>query len=379
MEEKKKKYQNEKGIVEGSPIEGDFNNNIKGKTISMKSALIAAGGILAGRASKGFQAEPDFEPVQGNQQDEFVADSVFTDEDGDGIYAIGHEQSPVIAEQSAPFEPEGNHFSIATAPHASTPDDDMSFSEAFAAAREEVGPGGVFMWHGNAYNTFYAEEVDDQGNPIIDYQTVEPGSQNFDNYEYSTNASPQSAGDTYTESSGQEVEGQVNVMGVDADFDGLVETYIVDSNLDGSADAIYVDANLDGQITNDEVQVIHDPSTLETAESPVSGAEISIDTNADGIDDVVFADVDGDLVADVVGVDANQNQVIDENEIQVLNQNALNQDGYENAFEAESGEVDYNGEISSDMPEDVPDSELDNFTGEVSKLEDNFPDYNEWV
>ena len=36
--------------------------------------------------------------------------------------------------------------------------DGMSFSEAFAAARAEVGPGGVFHWHGGIYNTYTAEE-----------------------------------------------------------------------------------------------------------------------------------------------------------------------------------------------------------------------------
>ena len=36
--------------------------------------------------------------------------------------------------------------------------DDMSFGEAFAAARAEVGPGGVFHWHGGIYNTYSAEE-----------------------------------------------------------------------------------------------------------------------------------------------------------------------------------------------------------------------------
>lgn len=39
--------------------------------------------------------------------------------------------------------------------------DDMSFGEAFAAARAEVGAGGVFRWHGNLYNTFTAEEWED--------------------------------------------------------------------------------------------------------------------------------------------------------------------------------------------------------------------------
>lgn len=36
--------------------------------------------------------------------------------------------------------------------------DDMSFGDAFAAARAEVGPGGVFYWHGGIYNTYTAEE-----------------------------------------------------------------------------------------------------------------------------------------------------------------------------------------------------------------------------
>ena len=43
-------------------------------------------------------------------------------------------------------------------PVATCVDDDMSFSQAFAAARAEVGPGGAFEWHGNLYNTFTAEE-----------------------------------------------------------------------------------------------------------------------------------------------------------------------------------------------------------------------------
>lgn len=36
--------------------------------------------------------------------------------------------------------------------------DDLSFREAFDAARAEMGPGGVFRWHGNLYNTYTADE-----------------------------------------------------------------------------------------------------------------------------------------------------------------------------------------------------------------------------
>jgi hypothetical protein len=36
--------------------------------------------------------------------------------------------------------------------------DDLSFGEAFAQARAEVGPGGVFHWHGGIYNTYTSDE-----------------------------------------------------------------------------------------------------------------------------------------------------------------------------------------------------------------------------
>ena len=38
------------------------------------------------------------------------------------------------------------------------PSEDLSFGQAFEAARAELGPGGVFRWHGNVYNTYTVEE-----------------------------------------------------------------------------------------------------------------------------------------------------------------------------------------------------------------------------
>jgi hypothetical protein len=38
--------------------------------------------------------------------------------------------------------------------------DGMSFGDAFAAARAELGPGGMFTWHGNSYSTYTADEWD---------------------------------------------------------------------------------------------------------------------------------------------------------------------------------------------------------------------------
>lgn len=42
--------------------------------------------------------------------------------------------------------------------------DSMSFKEAFEAARDAQGPGGVFTWHGNLYNTYTAAEWDAKTN-----------------------------------------------------------------------------------------------------------------------------------------------------------------------------------------------------------------------
>jgi len=41
---------------------------------------------------------------------------------------------------------------------ATTVKPNSSFAEAFATARAEVGPGGIFHWHGGIYNTYTAEE-----------------------------------------------------------------------------------------------------------------------------------------------------------------------------------------------------------------------------
>ena len=49
--------------------------------------------------------------------------------------------------------------------------DDMSFSEAFAAARAEVGPGGAFVWHGNVYGTYRADDPEWQA--MTDEQRIE--------------------------------------------------------------------------------------------------------------------------------------------------------------------------------------------------------------
>lgn len=61
--------------------------------------------------------------------------------------------------------------------------DEMSFGEAFAAARAAYGPGAMFEWRGNVYNTYYKEELEHAGednDPVVadssdDVVNAEPG------------------------------------------------------------------------------------------------------------------------------------------------------------------------------------------------------------
>ena len=49
--------------------------------------------------------------------------------------------------------------SLSELPFAQSVDDSMSYKTAFAAARKELGSGGLFIWHGKPYGTFYGSEL----------------------------------------------------------------------------------------------------------------------------------------------------------------------------------------------------------------------------
>lgn len=55
-------------------------------------------------------------------------------------------------------------------------DDNQSFKDAFDAARNEVGPGGVFQWHNGIYNTYSKDEWDSMSDDNKDMfaQQVKP-------------------------------------------------------------------------------------------------------------------------------------------------------------------------------------------------------------
>lgn len=172
-------------------------------------------------------------------------------------------------------------------PHAHV-SDSMSFSEAFAAARAEVGPGGSFTWHGKVYGTYYKNEWDSMSSQEQrDFQTAAingehataPGHEasQANNYAYAKPVDPEPVQEPepYDEPKGHEVtlvdpepvsDDEVRVLGIDQvmdedgqlheaaliDFGGNV-AMVVDTDGDNVYDVMAADFNGDGEITPDEI------------------------------------------------------------------------------------------------------------------------------
>lgn len=184
-------------------------------------------------------------------------------------------------------------------------DDSLSFSQAFAEARSQVGAGGVFEWNGKVYSTYYAEEWDgmsaserSEWQARVDYGDVidasepsanatSPASQK-DNLMAEAEMAPDS---TYIDNSAEQQataqvadDNEVHVVGVAVQNNGQggVATLaglqsgdemaiLVDVDTDGTIDLLVSDANADGQLGADEM---YDISDHEIATGDVVGAYV---------------------------------------------------------------------------------------------------------
>ena len=188
--------------------------------------------------------------------------------------------------QTAP-EPEDAIVATATGVRVAQVDDNASFSQAFADARAQVGPGGVFEWHGRVYGTYYKDEWDNmtaeqkhEYQASIDYKDVisddsmaqhhndmaqhnathhESNVHHTSYHHQETTAKPETVNDSQDVSS-EDVDVQVLEVGqTDLNGDGIPENaavlevnghevLIVDIDQDGIADAALCDVDNDGQV-----------------------------------------------------------------------------------------------------------------------------------
>ena len=195
-------------------------------------------------------------------------------------------QAFVLKEDDPVDEPEG-------IPVAHSVNDDMTFSEAFAAARAEVGPGGAFCWHGNVYSTYRSDDpewiamgsegqadhchnillqVHPQPYVVNNGTTTNPVDPQVphdsdDHHDPDNNPnhphSPVNPEDPEAPTDPEPVEADVHITDIETDpesgaqvaigeVDG-VPTGFVDEDGDGVVDVILHDGNQDGWISEDEV------------------------------------------------------------------------------------------------------------------------------
>lgn len=190
-------------------------------------------------------------------------------------------------------------------PVATTVNDDMSFGQAFAAAREEVGPGGCFEWRGQLYGTYTADEW----NHMSDAEKAEYASH------FSWNQIDSSSSQVHhnQQNLAQNNDDDIPVVSVDHENKPSLaqndETHTEEGHTpDNGGEEVVAVVDPAGTVPPEPeieiIGVIHDDET---------GANIGgmlVDNQ-----EVVLIDVDNDITFDYMVVDANADGIIQENEI----------------------------------------------------------------
>lgn len=193
---------------------------------------------------------------------------------------------------------EGNHAGTGAGTHDVTVDssdvvavnEGQSFSDAFAQARAEVGPGGVFRWHGGVYGTYTKEE----------WEAMSPEEQRQFSQNAMSAAENAGEGSSVHVSTGSAHEEHHNITG------GNVEPHTPELTPEPNPEPRPAVNN------PDDVYVVgvHDEQLADGSVVTVGKLE------GDGIDsDILVVDVDRDSVFDVAISDVNGNGQIDEGEV----------------------------------------------------------------
>ena len=263
------------------------------KSNKSEKAAYAAGGFAAGVASGVAGSAMAVTPETDEVKEEVLATSEPVVEDEPVKTENIQEEPAKVEEQSIPVvetpQPAPNPEEVLLATdegvRIAQVNDDVSFSQAFADARAQVGPGGAFEWRGHVYSTYYEEEwnnmsAEERANyqSKIDYETVAgeptPSKPSTTTTEEVTDVTPTVETATAEPSLAanaemvdeQSAQGGIKVLGVEAVVDpqgnpmtiAAIEidneqALLVDVDNNGMMDVIMVDENHDGQISENEI------------------------------------------------------------------------------------------------------------------------------
>lgn len=192
--------------------------------------------------------------------------------------------------------------------------DEMSYSEAFAAARAEIGPGGAFVWHGHVYGTFRGDDPEwlemsnedraEHSQWILSQVHAGPYTPSNDEPEIVENPQEQhGAEELHDERQNNEEHEHHDIT------DGHEnETNIEEGNEEGQGETVQegTDEETTGEI---DVHIVG-LAEIETEDGAVQVGYGEVDGQ-----NAMFADVDGDGEVDTVLIDLNDNGELDDNEI----------------------------------------------------------------
>ena len=210
---------------------------------------------------------------------------------GAATTVLSSSSEPVEAQQ----EIQHPEWTDGEVPVATSVNDDMSFTDAFNAAREEVGSGGVFEWHGYIYSTY----TDDEWNSMSEAEREEYGSHFNWTPEESDDVTASVASDVDTDDVEVTVDGPADEPYAQEDVADVEPAGGNDPNLVDASDVVDVD---DPEV--EVLGVIHDDET---------GANIG--GMLVGDQQVVLVDVDNDQAFDVMVADVDNNGTITDNEV----------------------------------------------------------------
>ncbi|MBD5305955.1 MAG: hypothetical protein HDS12_06670 [Bacteroides sp.] len=193
---------------------------------------------------------------------------------------------------------------------ATSVSDDMSFGEAFAVARAEVGPGGCFEWHGNVYGTYTADEWNNMTaeeradwSDHFSWNHIDHLQSNVAQHSITAHSSHPAQAHT-TASADDDIE--VVSVNHDNNHNEVAQNTNHTEQLSNQAEVVEV-SHVDAPTVDEEIEilgVVHDNET---------GANIGgmmVDNQ-----EVILIDVDGDLAFDYMATDLNHNGEVDQNEL----------------------------------------------------------------
>ena len=218
--------------------------------------------------------------------------------------------------------------------------DGMSFSEAFHSAHDQVGPGGVFVWHGQVYSTF----TEDEWNSMTPAEQAEFGNHVHVQYDEPSHASAQLAAQSAP---------AVEVVSEPAANTGTHAEQVAHAETQ-EPQVTVVQQPEQTNVTEGEVPQVEPEVLAYETVSGADGSQMDVAVVSVGGQTVGVYDVNQDGTADLMVADENNNQQIEENEIHDISSENVSMQALHDDYMAQN-------DPSMQGPDYINDGNVDNY------------------